>query len=171
MEYRQIHYWQYVPGLEEENVLEAALDLSQKGRHDAYLAEIASFISENTGAKYVIIGQLSEDKKHIHTLVFMKDKTVLDNYTYPLKGTPCEVAVAQRFCYHPFDVAPAFPDDLELQELQIESYLGSILLSDDNEPVGLTVLMDVKQIENAAFAEHLIMVLSPAIEEEIKMLR
>ncbi|WP_266204946.1 hypothetical protein [Pontibacter kalidii] len=171
MEYRKIHYWQYEPGEEEERVLEAALALTKKGRHNRYLSEIATFITEHTGAKYIVIGQLSEDREHIHTLIFMDDKKLLDNYTYPLKGTPCEVTLAQRFCYHPFDVAPSFPEDKELQELQIESYLGSILLSEENEPIGLTVLMDAKQIENAAFAEHLIMVLSPAIEEEIKLLR
>ncbi|OKL38699.1 hypothetical protein [Pontibacter flavimaris] len=171
MEYRKIQYWQYEPGEKEERVLEAALALTLQGRHNAYLSEIASFISEHTGAKYILIGQLSEDREHIHTLVFMEDKKLLDNYTYPLKGTPCEVALAHRFCYHPFDVAPSFPEDKELQDLQIESYLGSILLSEENEPIGLAALMDVKQIENAAFAEHLITVLSPAIEEEILLLR
>lgn len=170
MEYRQVHYWQYEPGVEEESILEDALALSLKGRHDTYLSEIASFIYEHIQAKYIIIGQLSDDRQHVHTLVFMDDKNLLDNYTYPLKGTPCELTVSQRFCYHPFGVAPAFPDDKELQDLNIESYLGSILLSKENEPIGLITLMDVKQIEKAAFAEHLIMVLSPAIEEEIAML-
>ncbi|MDX5422074.1 MAG: hypothetical protein LPK07_15045 [Hymenobacteraceae bacterium] len=171
MEYRHVHYWHYEPGVEEEAVLEAALALSNKARHNGSLSEIAAFISAHTKARYIVIGRLSEDLRHIHTLVFMDDGKVLDNFTYALKGTPCQEALAQRFCYYPFDVANAFPEDQELQDLQIESYLGSILLSEDNEPIGLTVLMDVKQIDNAAFAEHLITVLSPAIEEEIQMLR
>ncbi len=80
------------------------------------------------------------------------------------------MCVSQSFCYHPYDVAAAYPDDKELKDLQIESYLGSILLSEANKPIGLTALMDVKQIQNAALAEHLIMIFSPAIEEEIKLL-
>lgn len=170
MEYRHVHYWQYEPGEEEEKILEAALILSNKPRHENFLTELATFISENTEAKYVLIGQLSEDQQNVHTLVFLKDQEVLENYTYAIKGTPCEMSFLQRFCYHPYDVAPAYPDDKELRDLAIESYLGSILLSDTNEPIGLTALMDEKQIEKAAFAEHLIMVLSPAIEDEIKRL-
>lgn len=171
MEYRNIHYWQYEPEVEEENILEAALALSQRGRHNTFLSEIAVFICKHIGARYILIGQISDDQQHVHTLVFMDSGNLLDNYTYGLKGTPCEVSLAQSFCYHPYDVAVAYPDDKELINLEIESYLGSILLSEDNKPIGLTALMDVKQIQNAAFAEHLILVLSPAIEEEIKMLK
>jgi hypothetical protein len=171
MQYRHIHYWQYEPGIEEENVLEAALALSLEARHDKFLVEIASFIYKHIQAKYVIIGRLSEDKQYIYTLVFMKDGEILDNYAYPLGGTPCEIAIAQRFCFYPFDVAPSFPDDTALREFKIESYLGTQLLSEENEPIGLTILMDEEQIQKAAFAEHLIQILSPAIEEEIKMLR
>ncbi|AKD04022.1 hypothetical protein POKO110462_12910 [Pontibacter korlensis] len=169
MEYRHIQYWQYEPGVEEERILEAALVLSQKPRHDTYLVELANFIAEHVGVKYVMIGQLSADRQHVHTLVYLAGRELLQNYTYSIKGSPCENTLTHKFCYYPYDVAPAFPGDKDLQDLQIESYLGSMLLSEDNEPMGLVVLMDEKKITNAAFAEHLIMVLSPAIEKEIKM--
>ncbi|MCJ8164165.1 hypothetical protein MKJ04_04875 [Pontibacter sp. E15-1] len=170
MEFRHIHYWQYEPGDDENVILEAALTLCNKGRHSDYLQEIATFIQEHTHAKFVLIGRLSEDMTSVHTAIMLQDGQLLDNFTYALKGTPCQDVLTQRFCFHPYDVAPSFPDDMELRDLNIDSYMGSILLSGDNEPLGLTVLMDTKVIQNAAFAEHLIMVLSPAIEEEIKLL-
>jgi hypothetical protein len=171
MEYRCVHYWQYEPGEEEEKILESAIALSTKDRTPDFLIEVAQFISEHTKTKFVVIGNLSEDTKQIRTLAFLNDMQPIDNFTYPLKGTPCDEVITQRFCYHPFDVSLAFPDDKELQDFEIDSYLGSILLSSDNEPLGIVALMDVKQIENAAFAEHLILVLSPAIEEEIKKIQ
>ncbi|SFH07749.1 hypothetical protein [Pontibacter chinhatensis] len=171
MEYRQIHYWQYVPGQEEEEVLEAALVMCEKGRHHETLSEIAAFITKHTGAKHVLIGRLSDDMQNVHTLVMMEDGKLQDNFTYSLKGTPCEETMCQRFCYYPFDVAASFPEDEDLDKMGVTSYLGSMLLSEENDPIGLIVLMDDKQIANAAFAEHLIMVLSPAIEEEIKLMK
>ncbi|PTX21531.1 hypothetical protein C8N40_102507 [Pontibacter mucosus] len=171
MEYRQIHYWQYEPGQEEEEVLEAALVLCEKGRHNKTLSEIATFITTHTGVKYVLIGRLSDDKQSVHTLVMMDEGMPMDNFTYLLKGTPCEETMCQRFCYFPFDVAASFPEDEELDKMGVTSYLGSMLLSEETDPIGLVVLMDDKQIANAAFAEHLIMVLSPAIEEEIKLMK
>jgi hypothetical protein len=171
MEYRFVHYWQYDPGKEEEKILESAISLSTKERTDNYLYEVAEFISEHLNTRYVVIGYLLEDLKHLTTLAFINDKKHLENFTYPLKGTPCDVVVTQRFCYHPYNVSISFPEDKDLKELQIESYLGSILLASDNEPLGVVALMDVKKIENAAFAEHLILVLSPSIEEEIKRIK
>jgi hypothetical protein len=133
--------------------------------------KLAAFISEHTKAKYVMIGLLSEDYSQIHTCVFLKDEQVLENITYPLEHTPCDSVLTQRFCYYPFSVYENFPLDTELKELNIESYLGSIFLSPESEPMGMIALMDVKPIENAAFAEHLILVLSPAIEEELARLK
>lgn len=91
----------------------------------------------------------------------------LPNFTYQLKGTPCDAVLTQRFCYYPSQVTESFPTDKELQDFNIESYLGSVLLSDQSELLGLIAIMDEKTIENAAFAEHLILILSPAIEEEL----
>jgi len=170
MEYKHVHYWQYEPGVDEEAVLEAALNLSEKGSHKGLLAEIAAFITEQIGVKHVLIGRLTGDGECIQTVVAMDEGKVQPNYSYPLKGTPCESTMVQRFCYYPFDVASIFPEDLDLQVQQVDSYLGSLLFSEKNEPLGLVVLMDEKQIQNAAFAEHLILVLSPAIEAELKHL-
>ncbi|GAA4424765.1 hypothetical protein GCM10023188_04960 [Pontibacter saemangeumensis] len=171
MEYRFIHHWQYEPGEEENKILGSAIALSSQARNENFLSEIAAFISEQTGVKYVSIGLLSDDKEHIHTCAFLRDREVLENITYSLKGTPCDDVLTQRFCYFPLNVAQNFPEDKEIHDLQIDSYLGSLLLSEASEPIGLVALMDVKPIENAAFAEHLIMVLSPAIEEELNRLK
>lgn len=169
MEYRNIQYW-HLESEEEESILEAAVALSQQGRHSTLLYEIAKFICKHIEVRYLLIGQISKDCRHVYTLVFMDNFKLLDNYTYALAGTPCEVSVSQSFCYHPYDVAASYPDDKDLQVLQIESYLGYVVLSDASEPTGIITLMDVKQIQNAALAEHLIMIFSPAIEAEIKLL-
>ncbi|MFT2008629.1 hypothetical protein ACMA1I_08135 [Pontibacter sp. 13R65] len=171
MEYSRVHYWHYLPEQEEEEILESALSLSKKARHDSLLNEIALFIYQHTGAQYVLIGRLSDTLTHMHSLVFIENGLVLENFTYPVYGTPCYEAVSQKFCYYPCGVTEIFPEDEELKTLQIESYLGTLILSEDQEQIGLTVLMDQKQIANPAFAEHLVTVLSPAIEEEIKTLR
>lgn len=157
--------------MEGEEIFDAALALTQKDRHDNYLAEVALFLSNHTQAKYVIIGQLSDDFSHIHTLVFMKDGQLLENYSYSLKGTPCACVLQEQFCFHPCDVAPAFPDDKELKEFNIDCYLGKILTAHDSTPLGITVLMDETQIKDPKFCEQLITVLSPAIEEEIQLLK
>lgn len=171
MKYCNVHYWNYIPGVDEEEILDAALSLTKKARHDSTLTEIATFIYNTTKAKYVIIGSLSEQHTHVQTVVFMEEGKLSGNFTYSLLGTPCQEVFTQKFCYYPIGVMDSFPEDEELKTLGIQSYLGSLLLSDNEEQIGLTVLMDTKQISNPAFAEHLIMVLGPAIEEELKSIK
>jgi hypothetical protein len=171
MEYRFIHHWQYEPGEKENLILEEAIALIDKERSNTFLTDLAAFISEKTRAKYVLIGLLTDDAQKAHSCAFIRGKQVLNNISYHLKGTPCNEVITQRFCYFPVDVSDSFPTDVELKELGIESYLGSLLLSDAGEAIGLITLMDEKPLENAAFAEHLILVLSPAIEEELIRLK
>jgi len=171
MEYRFVHYRQHDLSKEEHNILEAAITLTAGERDDSFLHRVAAFVSEHTQATYVLIGLLSADRSHVCTHAFVKHNEILENISYPLKGTPCDAVFTQRFCYYPTDVREHFPEDEELQELNISSYLGSILVASDSEPVGLIALLDGKPLVNPAFAEHLILVLSLAIEEELSRLK
>lgn len=170
MEYRPVHHKYYVLDKEDHRILEAAISLCAQERTDDFLDRVAQFITEHTRVKYVVIGLLSEDNQAVQTYAFTEDGKKLENTVYPLLHTPCDAVVTQRFCYYPIRVCASFPQDEVLQELQIESYLGSIFLSEKNDPMGLIAIMDNKPVENPAFAEHLILVLSPAIEEELTRL-
>ncbi|WP_162427384.1 hypothetical protein [Pontibacter pudoricolor] len=57
-----------------------------------------------------------------------------------------------------------------MAKLGIESYLGSYLLSSTYETLGIVAVMGPATIYNAAFIEHLILVLSPAFEEILQRL-
>lgn len=167
MEYRFVHHWNYVLREDEHRILESAISLTSQPRDESFLRLAAEFIATHAQVQYVLIGSLSEDGRNVLTKVFLKDREVLPNISYPLQHSPCDSVLTQRFCYYPNNVQRHFPRDIELQELNIESYLGSIFLTKEGEPVGLVALMSDKQIGNAAFAEHLVLVLSPAIEEEL----
>lgn len=167
MEYRFVHHWSYVLREDEHRILESAISLISQPRDESFLRRAAEFIAAHAQVQYVLIGSLSEDGRDVLTKVFLKNGEILPNITYPLQSSPCDAVLTQRFCYYPDNVQRHFPRDIELQELNIESYLGSIFLTEAGEPVGLIALMSDRPLENAAFAEHLVLVLSPAIEEEL----
>jgi hypothetical protein len=171
MEYRFVHHWNYILEEEEHQILEAAISIIEEQRDRDFLKKVASFIAEHTLVQYVLIGVLSPNGKRVETKAFLKNGEEQSSIIYPVQHTPCDSVITQRFCYYPHEVQTHFPLDIELQELNIESYLGSIFLSQEGEPVGLIALMSEGEIENAAFAEHLVLVLSPTIEEELIRMR
>ncbi|MEJ8801802.1 hypothetical protein [Pontibacter sp. H249] len=167
MKYRHIHYLDFEPGIEENVVLDAAIKLAEKGGEPNFFLKAASFLCKHTQADYVAIGLLSKDKLHVSTCIMLYNRIVQDNFTYSLKGTPCADVVTQKFCYYPFGAKEYFPDDKLLRKMNIESYLGTLLLSPESEAIGIVELLSIKQIENPALAEHLILVLSPVLETEL----
>lgn len=171
MEYRLLHHWNYPLHESEHRLLESAIALADQNMDSTFLKNAAAFISEHTQVTYAVIGVLSQDGRQIETKAFIKDGKELPDLHYPLQNSPCDQVLTQRFCYYPNNVQRHFPLDEELRELSIESYLGSIFVDDKNEPMGLIALMGTENLQNVAFAEHLILVLSPAIEEELAKLR
>ena len=167
MQYRFIHYWQYELSAADDEILDEAVQLVNKPRTNDFLMEAAQFITRHTNAEFITIGLLSENKKQINTCIFLREGEKQKNFIYKLKDTPCDTVLSEKFCYFPTNVADSFPKDHELQHLQIESYLGSLFLKENNEVLGLIALMSKNTIQNAAFVEHLILVLSQAIEEEL----
>ncbi|WP_276132469.1 GAF domain-containing protein [Polluticoccus soli] len=87
--------------------------------------------------------------------------------TYSLYGTPCENVVGRNCCYFPSGVQQMFPDDKELQDLKIESYIGTPLMHPNGEPLGLIVLMNESKIQHAGAIELALSSIAERISHEL----
>lgn len=105
MEYRNIYNGNYLPGPEEEMILNEAVSLMDKPADKRFLVEAALLILQHSKAEYFLIGPITPDKEHVRTLLLMKGDKRLDNITYAFRGTPCETARTYGFCFFPFNVS------------------------------------------------------------------
>lgn len=115
-----------------------------------YLKQVGKNIAENLGVRYVLIGHAVEpERKKIQTDVVCANGSLLDNFEYELKGTPCEqVYSGNRVCVYPKDVVRRFPEDHLLEEMGIHSYMGAPVLDDSGHLRGLLVLLHDRNEEN-----------------------
>ena len=135
---------------------------------DNYFEDVALFLAEKVGCSYVLIGHLlPEDQNKIRTVVLAAKGKLVNNMTYSLFGTPCENVVGRNCCYFPTGVRYLFPDDKELQDLNIESYIGSPLFTKDKKPLGLIVLMNETIIKDAKSIEKALSILAERTEKEM----
>jgi hypothetical protein len=160
-----VYHWQYVPSVAEREVFDAAVALAHSPGENLPEAA-AQFIARHTGADFTLVGHIRDDRQ-VATAAFLAGSRALPATRYPLAGTPCELVLNQHFCYYPNHVREIFPGDRELQELGLESYLGSLLLSPEGEPLGLVAIMGRQPFSRPGFAEHLILLLSPVLEEAL----
>lgn len=112
----------------------------------------AKLLQEQLGINYVLVGKLKDDDKYkVETLAFIGDGELFPSLTYSLFETPCENVVQRNVCYYPNKIKSLFPNDKELFDLGVESYMGSPVIQND-EAMGLVALMDRKKMTGA---EHL----------------
>lgn len=120
------------------NTLHQIFDISQKFQGYDYLQELAKNISIGLNVDYVLIGKLTPEKNAVETIIFIHQNEILDNFTYSLKGTPCDlVGKTQKTCTYLDHVAELFPEDEFFEKFKIRSYTGNALHNDKGEPIGI----------------------------------
>ena len=76
--------------------------------------------------KFVFIGVYFDDEagRRIQTLSVVNDGEFGKNFSYALKGTPCDNVVNKTMCTFEDDVDLSFPEDLLLINMGIKAYIG-----------------------------------------------
>ncbi|HYF04017.1 MAG TPA: GAF domain-containing protein [Patescibacteria group bacterium] len=132
-----------------------------------FLQDISLILSETLGVSYVLIGRLIPPDS-ICTLTLLAHGSIVPNMEYKLSGTPCDNVVGRSLCYYPCNIQALFPDDKELQELGIESYIGTPLFDENNRPIGLIVLMHTETIEEPELVESILQYITPRVQKELQ---
>ncbi|MRG72996.1 PAS domain S-box protein [Alphaproteobacteria bacterium HT1-32] len=111
----------------------------------ALLAEIHGIFNVD----FAFVGKLdSRTTTYVDTLAFIADGQPLDNFRYSLKGTPCENVLNETTCCFSQGVAALFPEDDQLADMNIDSYVGTILRSSSHLPLGVLSVMSKKPMSN-----------------------
>jgi len=79
-----------------------------------------------------------------------------DNISYALKDTPCGEVVGKTVCCYTDRVRHLFPQDIVLQEMKAESYVGTTLWDSDGKAIGLIAVIGRKPLANQPLAEALL---------------
>ena len=115
-----------------------------------YLKELSRNISNGLDIDFVLIGTIDpKNSREVTTKIIANGNSFLDNFTYNLEGTPCDIVfTSQKICTYLDHVAEQFPDDDILDQMKIRSYSGSLLKNDKGEPIGIFVLLNKSPMQN-----------------------
>ena len=130
--------------------------LSQAGARsavEAFFPALARFLAVSLQMDYICIDQLDGDALNATTLTVWLDGQFRNNLTYALSDTPCGEVVGKRGCCYPSNVSRLFPNDVALQEMRAESYVGITLMGHTGKPIGLIAAIGRRELANQALAE------------------
>ncbi len=154
---------------ERKQIENAQLFLLQSGYSNGdFFTALACYLAECLCMDYVCIDQLLGDGLIAQTVAIYFDGKFDDNVAYALKDTPCGNVVGKTICCFPREVRHLFPQDVVLQEMKAESYVGATLWDSRGQPIGLIAVISRKPLENHHLAESVLKLVATRAAGELE---
>jgi PAS domain S-box-containing protein len=88
-----------------------------------------------------------EDSQRLRALAFWMNGKWIEHYEHALEGTPCQRVVQEANVIHyPERILEFFPNEPDLKQFGIASYLGAPLLDLNNKVIGHLAVMDPRPL-------------------------
>ncbi|WP_286238307.1 bifunctional diguanylate cyclase/phosphodiesterase [Neptuniibacter halophilus] len=129
-------------------------------------------LAELFGARYAFIGLHPEleQRYEVMTHSVCVDGEISDNFSYSLKGTPCAEVAGQSTCVYECGVQGLFPDDHLLQEMGVESYIGSPVTDSQGRAIGILVVLDTKPLRHSSQGQEIMEIFAARAGAELQRL-
>lgn len=135
-----------------------------------YLENLTLFLCHTLQTDHAMIGKLNDDRTRVDIQSICSKGQITDNFSYEMKGTPCERVAEGGFCFYGKGVQAKFPDDDLLVEMGIESYIGIPLISTTNKVLGLIALLHSKPITEDRALTDMLQIFSTQVVAELERL-
>jgi PAS domain S-box-containing protein len=145
--------------------------LAQCGRiasGEDFFESLARYLGQSLGMDFVCIDRLEGDLLSARTLAIYFDGKFEDNVTYTLRDTPCSEVVGKKICCFPKGVRHLFPNDVVLQEMKAESYVGTILWGSRGQAIGLIAVIGRQPLANRRLAESMLQLVAVRAAGELE---
>ena len=111
-----------------------------------FLNKIMLRLADTLQADFTFVSEFTEGN-NIQTLALVAHGELVENITYSLTNTPCELVFGESICSFDRGVTEKFPEDQLLKDMQIEGYVGAPLFDSDKNPTGILVALYQKPLQ------------------------
>ena len=131
-----------------ERIIDSIVNSTSSLLGEPYLKGLLKTLYDTLQMKHIFIGLLNSQKNKVTTVAYLCAGELTTNFEYDIASTPCENVVGKQICCYPSHIQQSFPDDLILQQMGIESYIGTPLFSSNHQPLGILVVLDDKPMKD-----------------------
>ncbi len=132
------------------------------------LRKITENVSSWLGAECVMIGEIQHDKKTVKVLSMLRDGKEIPDFSYTLKGTPCDNVAEKGFCLYPDNVIQLFPESKDLVDLNIRGYVGTSLRNSEAQVIGILCVLSRNPIQPTQGVREIMDVIAVKAAAEIE---
>jgi PAS domain S-box-containing protein len=152
----------------EEALSSAALAVSQS-EGEALYRELARYLATTLDVDAVFIATRDEaTPAQMNVRAFHLDGATLENFSYKLEGTPCEVVLENGFQHYPCRLSELFPLDADFAKLGFQGYAGYPLCDARGRVVGLLAVVTRRALGPPAFVESVLRIFAVRVNAELE---
>ncbi|MBV1919438.1 MAG: diguanylate cyclase, partial [Pseudomonadales bacterium] len=153
--------------------LQALLDATNQAQGTEFFQRCAKELAIAYNTQYAMIGFYNnqdgnEENNSIKTLAVWTGDGFAENFTYSLKGTPCQDILNLSAEIIPCGVAAAYPDDHMLVEMGIESYFGAPLVTSSGTFMGIISVMDMNPMDIGGWVKPILALFANRVALEVQ---
>ncbi|MGE5825071.1 MAG: PAS domain S-box protein, partial [Bacteroidota bacterium] len=111
------------------------------------------------------------DRCTLRMLAYYADGRTIDDFEYPVAGTPCETVVGKQFRCYPSGLKERFPLDADFIEMGVDGYAGYPLTDARGEAAGLMVVAARRPITEPELIESVLKIFAARAMVELERRR
>jgi PAS domain S-box-containing protein len=152
-----------------EDALQSA-SLAVSGAHgQSIFQELARYLATIIEVDWVFVAvRDSETASRMHVLALWSDGKLAQNFDYDLAGTPCETVIGQQFRIYPERLSELFPQDLDFNRMEMQSYAGFPLTDSRGQSLGLIAVVSRRPMAEPAFVESVMKIFAVRAAAELE---
>ncbi|MCX6689251.1 MAG: DUF6448 family protein [Methanoregula sp.] len=135
------------------------------------LQKITENVSSWLGAECVMVGEIQPDRQTVRVLSMLLDGKEVHNFSYALKGTPCDNVAEKGFCLYPDNVIQLFPESKDLVELNIRGYIGTPLRNSAGQVMGILCALFRSPVKTSPAVQEIMNIIAVKAAAEIERKR
>lgn len=145
-----------------------AAALTRSGYAD-FFPLLVSELAHILGVEFVLIADTRRHAWLAETLAVSAHGVIAENFSYGLRGTPCETVPEREMCSYTDSVTELFPDDELLVRFGIESYTGMPVLTSDGRKLGIVSAMSTRPGELDDVGREILRIAATQVGAELEL--
>ena len=149
--------------------LATLLKNTSKVTGELYFKKITELLATTFETKYCYVAKISDRNKcQAETIKFWSDNSEGKNFVFNYTNTPCENVINGYITFYPQNLQEMFPKDQFIANMGIESFIGAPIYYSNEEPMGMLVLMDDKEMQEKPNSRYVLSVFASRAGAELK---
>ena len=145
-----------------------AAALTRSGYPD-FFPLLVGELAQILGVEYVLIADTRGHAWQARTLAVSAHGVIAENFSYALRGTPCETVPEREMCSYGDGVVDLFPGDELLVQFGIESYTGMPVLTSDGRKLGILSVMSTRPGELDDVGREILRIAATQVGAELEL--